>query len=317
MNKEFEKLCRMSQKQLKNHVKQRLQSANREVITEDGYVFAKGTFPVLLVAHLDTVHKKLPRIIEYDLTQDIISSPNGIGGDDRCGVYMIFKILKKFNCSVLFCEDEEIGCEGSRKFADSELARELDFNYIIEFDRAHANDAVFYQCANSDFEKFITKEFYKTAYGSFTDICEVAPAIGCAAVNLSCGYYAAHTTSEYVVLSEMEKSIEAACAILARTTENDKFEYIEKTYQYSKYYNYVNSYPYSYSYKDEEDDIDDLFCEKYYIIEYTDNNGITKWFDTIAYSREEAIGKFVMEFSNIPFDNVTDIMVDSEMSQYM
>ena len=289
MNKEFEKLCRMSQKQLKNHVKQRLQSANREVITEDGYVFAKGTFPVLLVAHLDTVHKKLPSIIEYDLTQDIISSPNGIGGDDRCGVYMIFKILKKFNCSVLFCE----------------------------FDRAHANDAVFYQCANSDFEKFITKEFYKTAYGSFTDICEVAPAIGCAAVNLSCGYYAAHTTSEYVVLSEMEKSIEAACAILARTTENDKFEYIEKAYQYSKYYNYMNGYPYSYSYEDEEDDIDDRFCEKYYIIEYTDNNGTTNWFDTIAYSKEEAIGKFAMEFSNIPFDNVTDIMVDREMAQYM
>ena len=87
MNKEFEKLCRMSQKQLKNHVKQRLQSANREVITEDGYVFAKGTFPVLIVAHLDTVHKKLPSIIEYDLTQNIISSPNGIGGDDRCGDY--------------------------------------------------------------------------------------------------------------------------------------------------------------------------------------------------------------------------------------
>lgn len=115
----------------------------------------------------------------------------------------------------------------------------------------------------------------------------------------------------------MEKSIEAACAILARTTENDKFEYIEKTYQYSKYDNYVNSYPYSYSYENEEDDIDDLFCEKYYIIEYTDNNGITNWFDTIAYSREEAIGKFVMEFSNIPFDNVTDIMVDREMAQYM
>ena len=162
MNKEFEKICRMSQKALKNHVKQKLQSTHGEVVSGDGYVFAQGKFPVLLMAHLDTVHKKLPNIIEYDEAQDVISSPNGIGGDDRCGVYMIFKILKKYNCSVLFCEDEEVGCVGADKFVQTVLARQLSFNYIIEFDRANANDAVFYQCANYDFEKFITKEFYKT-----------------------------------------------------------------------------------------------------------------------------------------------------------
>lgn len=308
MNKEFEKICRMSQKALKNHVKQKLQSTHGEVVSGDGYVFAQGKFPVLLMAHLDTVHKKLPNIIEYDEAQDVISSPNGIGGDDRCGVYMIFKILKKYNCSVLFCEDEEVGCVGADKFVQTELARQLSFNYIIEFDRANANDAVFYQCANDDFEKFITKEFYKKQYGSFTDICEVAPVVGCAAVNLSCGYYKAHTTSEYVVLSEMERSIVEACKILERTTENDKFEYIES---YSNYGYYGGSRA-LYDYDDDE-----YYASKYCIIEYANAKGETEWYDTIATSKAEAVGKFVMEYSSIPFENVIDIMVDSKIYNYI
>ena len=308
MNKEFEKICRMSQKALKNHVKQKLQSTHGEVVSGDGYVFAQGKFPVLLMAHLDTVHKKLPNIIEYDEAQDVISSPNGIGGDDRCGVYMIFKILKKYNCSVLFCEDEEVGCVGADKFVQTVLARQLSFNYIIEFDRANANDAVFYQCANYDFEKFITKEFYKKQYGSFTDICEVAPVVGCAAVNLSCGYYKAHTTSEYVVLSEMERSIVEACKILERTTENNKFEYIEG---YSNYGYYGGSRA-LYDYDDDE-----YYTSKYYIIEYANAKGETEWYDTIATSKAEAVGKFVMEYSSIPFENVIDIMVDSKIYNYI
>lgn len=308
MNKEFEKICRMSQKALKNHIKQKLQSTHGEIMSGDGYVFAQGKFPVLLMAHLDTVHKKLPNIIEYDEAQDVISSPNGIGGDDRCGVYMIFKILKKYNCSVLFCEDEEVGCVGADKFVQTVLARQLSFNYIIEFDRANANDAVFYQCANDDFEKFITKEFYKKQYGSFTDICEVAPVVGCAAVNLSCGYYKAHTTSEYVVLSEMERSIVEACKILERTTENDKFEYIESYSNYGYYGGPRALYDY---------DDDEYYTSKYYIIEYANAKGETEWYDTIATSKAEAIGKFVMEYSSIPFENVIDIMVDSKIYNYI
>lgn len=300
MNKEFEKICRMSQKELKKYVKQNLQKSYDSVVCQDGFVYAEGNFPVLLVAHLDTVHRELPKLMIYDKEKNIISSPQGIGGDDRAGVYIVLEVIKRYNCSVLFCEDEEIGCVGSGKFAETKLAKELDFNYIIEFDRANANDAVFYQCANPDFEDFITKEFYEKAYGSFTDICEIAPVIGCAAVNLSCGYYNPHTTNEYVNLTEMEESIEAACKILERTTENDKFEYIEAEYDYEDW-GYANEY----------------YEEKYYIVEYTVANGMTEWYDTIAVSREEAIGKFVMENPNVPYANVEDVWVDKESSKYL
>lgn len=308
MNKEFEKICRMSQKSLKNHVKQMLKKTHDEVTVADGYVYAQGIFPVLLVAHLDTVHEKLPNMIVYDQTQDIISSPNGIGGDDRAGVYMIFEILKLFNCSVLFCEDEEIGGIGAGKFAKSELASELHFNYIMEFDRANANDAVFYSCANDEFEKFITKDFYKTNYGTYSDICDVAPALGCAAVNLSCGYYKAHTKDEYVVLSEMENSIRAACDILARTSHNDKFEYVEDESVYDNwtgygYYGYRNYSSYD--------------AQKYYLIEFVDENDNTDYYDTFARSKAEAVGHFVMDNPEIPYANILACYSDKDVGKYI
>lgn len=309
MNKEFEKICKMSQASLKNHVRQKLQKTHGTVFNRDGYVYAQGKFPVLLVAHLDTVHEKLPNMFMYSKKNNRVSSPNGIGGDDRCGVYMIFKILEKFNCSVLFCEDEEVGCVGSSKFADSELARNLEFNYIIAFDRANANDAVFYSCANDEFEDFITKEFYKTAYGSYSDICEIAPALGCAAVNLSCGYYAAHTKNEYVILSEMERSIKEACKILERTTEADKFEYVEAPSRYGSLYNF-NNYADSYFYEDTEYDYG------YYLIEYVNADGATEWYDTDAFTKEEAVGRFLMSHPDISYGDVVNVCVDKEAYRY-
>lgn len=308
MNKEFEKICRMSQKSLKNHIKQMLKKTHDEVTVADGYVYAQGIFPVLLVAHLDTVHEKLPNMIVYDQTQDIISSPNGIGGDDRAGVYMIFEILKLFNCSVLFCEDEEVGGIGAGKFAKSELASELHFNYIMEFDRANANDAVFYSCANDEFEKFITKDFYKTNYGTYSDICDVAPALGCAAVNLSCGYYKEHTKDEYVVLSEMENSIRAACDILARTSHDDKFEYVEDESVYDNwtgygYYGYRNYSSYD--------------AQKYYLIEFVDENDNTDYYDTFARSKAEAVGHFVMDNPEIPYANILACYSDKDVGKYI
>lgn len=303
-NNLFEKLCRMTQKGLKQYVRSILTSKYDKVVTGDGYVYAQGTFPVLLVAHMDTVHKKLPNVIMYDDKFEIVSSPNGIGGDDRCGVYMILEVIKKFKCSVLFCEDEEIGMVGAEKFTKSLISKTVDVNYIIEFDRMGEKDAVFYDCDNPDFEEFITKDFYETSFGSFSDISTLAPYLGCAAVNLSCGYYKAHTVDEYVIIPQMEKSIEEACKILARTTEADKFEYIEATYVY----NYSEYYKTKYGYDIDDDDYH--YSDLYYMIEYRDNEGKDQWYDVVASSKAEAVGRFLMQFTELTYGNIDFVYAD-------
>lgn len=339
MTKTFIKICKMSQKSLKTYVTSRLRNTHKDITVADGFVYAQGTFPVLLVAHLDTVHKDLPTQIFYDANRGDITSPQGIGGDDRCGVYMIFEVLKKFNCSVLFCEDEETGGVGARKFTKSDLAKNLEFNYIIEFDRKGDNDAVFYDCDNEDFEKFITQDFYKTAFGSFSDISVIAPVLKCAAVNLSCGYYNAHFKTEYVNVQEMEESIKAACEILGRTTDEDKFEYIEAVRNYSRgnwsgyggwsgygvsNFDWKSYYAQKYGYVDEfseGDEYDDCYSnvadtitmgDNYYLIEYVNDLGRAAYQEVYANSYAEAAGKFLMLFANITYNDIISISCDDK-----
>ena len=226
--KKFVDICMMTQAGVKEYMEKYLTSQGYEPINEDGFLYAKGTVPVLLVAHMDTVHKQKCNVIINENGQ--LSSPQGIGGDDRCGVFIIMNIVSELHCSVLLCEDEEIGAVGARKFTQTDYINNLDVNYMIEFDRKGSEDAVFYSCYNNDFQKFVTDATdFKVAQGSFSDISVLMPAAKLAGVNLSCGYYKPHTTDEYVVHTDMMRTIDAAIALIGTECEKP-FEYVASYY---------------------------------------------------------------------------------------
>jgi hypothetical protein len=184
----------------------------------------------MLVAHLDTVHKQLPSIICYSMDGDYMMSPQGIGGDDRCGVYIILCLLNQlpFRPYVLFTMGEEVGCVGAKAFMDYMYLQDdiPDLKYIVEYDRKGNKDCVFYQCDNKKFTKFVTEFGFVEAYGSCSDISYIAPEFGVAAVNLSSGYFNPHTQHEYVCMSDMEWVIEASLEMLC--AESEHFKYIKK-----------------------------------------------------------------------------------------
>jgi hypothetical protein len=219
----IEKILKSPQNILKQQLAKDLNRIGYTPLLNKGFIYAKGTIPVLLVAHLDTVHKHMPEIICYSHNNRILMSPNGIGGDDRCGVYMIMEIAKTHKCHILFTEDEECGGIGATAFVDSDI--KPDVNYIIEFDRKGSNDAIFYNDSNEEFQKYITSFGFKTEFGSFSDISIIAPRLGISAVNLSSGYYNPHSKSEYIDILVVRKNIERAKNIVA--TKTDKFKYVE------------------------------------------------------------------------------------------
>lgn len=203
------------------------------------FLYAEGNAPYMLVAHLDTVHTNLPSIICYSKDGDYMMSPQGIGGDDRCGVYIILELLAKlpFKPYVLFTMDEEIGGLGASAFVDYMISHDIpELKYIIEYDRKGGEDCVFYRCDNLDFVDFVEGFGFKEAYGTFTDISIIAPEFGVAAVNLSSGYYNPHTEHEYVSFNDMHRIIEQSLKMLQ--TECQAFEYkeIAKSHSYSNYY---------------------------------------------------------------------------------
>ena len=199
----LEDFIRPSQKQLFKRLAKKFKG--KTLISKGNFILVHGQAPVMLIAHLDTVHEKPIRDICLSADKNILMSPQGIGGDDRCGVFALVKVYQSAQIKpwLLFCCDEEIGGIGAKKFClahhQLQLPNELDnLKFIIELDRKGKNDAVYYRCANLDFEEYITGKGFKTAQGSFSDISLIAPELEIAAVNLSCGYYHAHTRHEYI-----------------------------------------------------------------------------------------------------------------------
>lgn len=221
---EFEEIFQFSQERLKQALETELIENGYAVRKQRGFLYAEGTVPVLLVAHLDTVHRTQPETICYSADGTVMMSPQGIGGDDRAGVYMILRLIQSCHCHVLFCEDEETGGHGARAFTKSGI--KPDVNYIVELDRMGSNDAVFYNCMNEQFEQHICSFGFQTAFGSFSDISILAPHLNLAAVNLSTGYYNAHRVNEFVRLDEVETLIGRVKSLLQ--TETGRFSYSDK-----------------------------------------------------------------------------------------
>ena len=224
----FDDILRMRQKELKHYLSGHLKKEGYEVISKKGFLYAKGDTPVLLVAHLDTVHQQLPSIICRSDDGRYLMSPQGIGGDDRCGVYMILQIINEVRCHVLFCEDEETGGNGARAFAGSGI--QIDVNYIVEMDRRGNNDAVFYDCSNPEFTEFVCAFGFQERMGSFSDISVIAPYLKTAAVNISAGYYNEHRLNEVIDTFAMQNNV--GRIIQMALTQTEKFPYMKRNFSY-------------------------------------------------------------------------------------
>lgn len=209
--------------------------SGQAIFCKEHFILVKGAAPILLVAHLDTVHKHPVKNICTSADDNILMSPQGIGGDDRCGVYALVNAYESSAIKpyLLFTCNEEVGGVGAKTFVKclDKLPPELsNLKCIVELDRKGSRDAVYYDCNNPNFEKYITSKGFETAQGSFSDISVIAPALGVAAVNLSSGYYNAHTLHEYINRKELNSTLAKVIEIVSDSARQDfpRYEYIEK-----------------------------------------------------------------------------------------
>lgn len=231
----LEEILRLSQSKLFKRLCKKFKG--KVLISKGNFILVHGSAPILLVAHLDTVHKELVRDICRTADGNILMSPQGIGGDDRCSVFALIKAyhFAQIKPHLLFTCDEEVGGLGAKKFCLAHQKKQLlenldELKLIVEIDRRGANDAVYYDCDNPEFDAYISSKGYKTVQGSFSDISVIAPELGIAAVNLSSGYYNAHTKHEYINRVELDNTIQKVIEIIFDASKSDfpHFEYREK-----------------------------------------------------------------------------------------
>lgn len=194
-------LLTQSQEELKTSLMVALKEfyPNEKIKSHKLYITAEGTIPVALIAHMDTVfpdHTREKMEIYYDQAKQVLWSPDGLGTDDRAGIWIVLQILKSgYRPHIIFTCNEELGGEGALALANKKCPFK-DLKYIIELDRMGAEDCVFYDCDNLDFIDFIEKYGFEEDVGTFTDISFLCPRWKVAGVNLSVGYLDEHTLQE-------------------------------------------------------------------------------------------------------------------------
>lgn len=190
-------------------------------IDKAGNIYAtKGkaaTFPCI-AAHLDEVHQAREKGYEVLFVKDefIIGFNsgkrefNGIGADDKNGIWICLKCLEKYdNLKCVFFVGEEQGCIGSRQ-ADMRFFD--DCRFVLQCDRKGNSD--FINCiygeslCSSQFLKdaSLKKHGYKKENGMQTDVRTLRDRgleISCA--NISCGYYYPHTPHEMTNIEDLKK----------------------------------------------------------------------------------------------------------------
>ena len=86
---------------------------------------------------------------------------------------------------------------------------------ILKIDRKGRNALVYYDWDNHEFERYIRSKGFKTAYGSFSDISVLAPALGIAVVNLSAGYYNDPQLCECINRRELDVTLHKVVEIIS------------------------------------------------------------------------------------------------------
>lgn len=191
-------------------------------------------FPCV-VSHMDTVHRSHRTLIENKVRLTIkednlgwltahhpeTDKQTGIGGDDKCGVYVCLELFKNFDkLKGAFFVEEEIGMLGSKESDDKFFE---NVGYAIQFD-APSSNWISEVCSgvklfDEDFKNEIKGVLNESGYNKFsidpfTDVNQLAKKYDFNCLNLGCGYYRQHSDSEYVVISEVEDSLRAGVELI-------------------------------------------------------------------------------------------------------
>lgn len=173
------------------------------------YYLSNKNMP-LLVSHTDQVsNSPISRLKE---TEFIIKGDDNLGADDKNGIWIILSLLKENpNLNFCFSNKEEMGGDIDYLLADNEdILGEI--SYALVFDRRGSSDIIgnMNGYCSIKFEEEICevgKSFgYSIGMGTFSDCDEISKYLNC--VNLSCGYYRAHSVNEYTNKKHLINALE-------------------------------------------------------------------------------------------------------------
>jgi len=226
-----------------------------------------GEYYPCVVSHIDTVHRSHIDLINdkrrLDIVEDVkgnliaynplTNQQTGIGGDDKCGVFVCLSLFLEMDIlKGAFFVEEEIGMLGSKE-ACSEFFENV--GYAIQFDAPSANwitevcsGVKIFDTEFKDKIKTVLSEGGYTNFSNdpFTDVNQLSQKFDFNCLNLGCGYYEQHRDSEYVVVDEVKKSLHMGIKLIhhlgvADYLRKDKEEIESKKNDDSSWFKYIEN----------------------------------------------------------------------------
>lgn len=205
------------------------------------YKKSKVKRAVTLVCHIDTsigdvdrvwdnkaykyVDTPIRRRIFFDKKQQVFLGPDGLGADDRAGLFGLLRVHaalpEELRPNLLFCDGEETGGHGA-KAAAKKLPELQDSLFMVELDRRGINDCVFYNQEPTEFVKYIEDFGFKKDWGTFSDISHIGKEFGICTVNLSVGYFNEHTRYETLYCRFLNETIKKTIELVAHGMREQK-----------------------------------------------------------------------------------------------
>ena len=216
---------------------------------------------VMLNAHTDTVQrdsdKDVADFVEYVWMNDAYTG-NGkmLGGDDKCGiaVALTLAVHTDLPMKIIFTVEEEIGGHGARAITKADVS---GVSFFFTIDRMHGTDLISTYCgrpcAPTEFvtefiriAKYATDVTFKDTGGSFADTYTISAMVP--GVNLSAGYYNAHTDKDFVLVDELYNVMMSVKAAIEHRRElTEAIKRAPADWQKPKYdYSYGGGYGYGY-----------------------------------------------------------------------
>ena len=212
----------------------------------------EGEFYPCVTAHMDTVQDKakpyalagaeLPlrtRRVKSTTTDEcrheIYIDGQGIGADDKLGVYISLQLISKFDkIKAAFFVEEEIGMLGSK-----ELEKDFfnDVAYVIGWDSPDLTRAA-WKCSGT---QLFTADFYKNHLREvvkrwgfedkdfhsepFTDVIQIRDKTGVMCMNFGNGGYNAHMSNEFLVIEHVDHATGMGEDIIKSIGNKEQFKF--------------------------------------------------------------------------------------------
>lgn len=221
----------------------------------------EGEFYPCVTSHMDTVQDKakpyalagaelplrtrrIKSTTSDEYRHEIFIDGQGIGADDKLGVYISLQLVKHFDkIKAAFFVEEETGMQGSK-----ELVKEFfdDVAYVIGWDSPELHRAA-YKCSGT---QLFTADFYKKhlkpvtdKWGftdkcfhsePFTDVINIRDKTDVMCMNFGNGGYQAHSSTEYLVIEHVDHAVGMGMDIIQTIGNKERFTFQKKSYSYDR-----------------------------------------------------------------------------------